>query len=192
MVNIKILRGTTAQNDAYTGPAGTVTIDTTLNTLRIHDGTTQGGYVVANRQEIIDLIDQLDVDDIDGLNSVLNEKSDRLVSWGSAISSNATVNDNWLDTVFSVNTSGGNVTISIPNNTTDPLPIGFCFGLFKGNSTNKVIIQGATSVILQAPGIPNKTGTGQSLYLNAQSSMVSITKRQANTWSVVGAVIEET
>ena len=43
---ILLKRGTTAKNLAYTGPAGEVTIDTDLDTLRIHDGVTPGGNVV--------------------------------------------------------------------------------------------------------------------------------------------------
>ena len=44
---ILLKRGTTAKNLAYTGPAGEVTIDTDLDTLRIHDGVTPGGNVVS-------------------------------------------------------------------------------------------------------------------------------------------------
>lgn len=36
-------RGTTAQNNAYTGALGEVTIDTTLKTVVVHDGATAGG-----------------------------------------------------------------------------------------------------------------------------------------------------
>ena len=44
--HILLKRGTTTKNLAYTGPAGEVTIDTDLDTLRIHDGVTPGGNVV--------------------------------------------------------------------------------------------------------------------------------------------------
>lgn len=43
---IQIYRGTTAQNNAYTGAAGELTMDTTSNELRLHDGTTAGGHIV--------------------------------------------------------------------------------------------------------------------------------------------------
>lgn len=43
----QFLRGTTAQNDAYTGPVGSFTIDTDLWELRIHDGVTAGGHRAA-------------------------------------------------------------------------------------------------------------------------------------------------
>lgn len=39
----KIRRGTSAENDAFTGAIGEVTMDTTNKTLRVHDGNTAGG-----------------------------------------------------------------------------------------------------------------------------------------------------
>ena len=44
---IQIRRGTTAQNDAFTGAVGEVTADTQVHTLRIHDGSQAGGYELA-------------------------------------------------------------------------------------------------------------------------------------------------
>lgn len=43
---LQILRGTTLQNNAYTGSAGELTMDTTKNELRLHDGSTAGGHKV--------------------------------------------------------------------------------------------------------------------------------------------------
>lgn len=43
---LQIYRGTTAQNDAYTGSAGELTMDTTTNELRLHDGSTVGGHII--------------------------------------------------------------------------------------------------------------------------------------------------
>lgn len=37
-------RGTTAQNDTYTGRPGEITVDTELNQLRLHDGVSPGGH----------------------------------------------------------------------------------------------------------------------------------------------------
>lgn len=43
---LRLKRGTTAENDLYTGLSGEVTIDTDEHTLRIHDGETPGGHPV--------------------------------------------------------------------------------------------------------------------------------------------------
>lgn len=42
--HVQHLRGNTARNDAFTGEAGEFTVNTDSHSLRIHDGTKQGGY----------------------------------------------------------------------------------------------------------------------------------------------------
>ena len=43
---LQLRRGTTAANDLFTGADGEVTVDTTNHSLRVHNGSTQGGYLV--------------------------------------------------------------------------------------------------------------------------------------------------
>lgn len=43
---VKRRRGTTAENDAFTGAEGEITVDTEKHELRVHDGMTQGGFKV--------------------------------------------------------------------------------------------------------------------------------------------------
>ena len=61
---VLFLRGSKAQNDAYVGPAGELTIDTTNYSLRVHDGTTAGGFEIMGRSQVASLLggleDQLD------------------------------------------------------------------------------------------------------------------------------------
>lgn len=45
---LQLLRGTEAQNDAYTGSPGELTVDTTNNLLRLHDGVTPGGHLIGS------------------------------------------------------------------------------------------------------------------------------------------------
>lgn len=52
---IQIRRGDVAANDNFIGAIGEVTMDTTNNTLRVHDGETLGGTVLAKQSEIPDL-----------------------------------------------------------------------------------------------------------------------------------------
>ena len=42
-VQAQLLRGSTAQNDAYTGRPGELSVDTELGQLRLHDGVIPGG-----------------------------------------------------------------------------------------------------------------------------------------------------
>ena len=43
---IQIRRGTTSQNNSFTGAAGELTMDTTLGVLVVHDGSTAGGQTM--------------------------------------------------------------------------------------------------------------------------------------------------
>jgi len=43
---LQLRRGTTSQNDAFTGAAGEVSVDTDMDDLRVHDGSTAGGFEV--------------------------------------------------------------------------------------------------------------------------------------------------
>lgn len=45
---IQFIRGTTSENDGYTGPAGSMSVDTQLNNIRLHDGSTPGGFTIAS------------------------------------------------------------------------------------------------------------------------------------------------
>ena len=49
---LQIRRGTSAQNDNFTGLAGEITFDTTNKTIRVHDGETLGGTKLAKQTEI--------------------------------------------------------------------------------------------------------------------------------------------
>jgi len=41
---LQFRRGTTAQNNSFTGSAGELSIDTDLDVIRVHDGSTPGGF----------------------------------------------------------------------------------------------------------------------------------------------------
>ena len=43
---LQFRRGTTTQNNAFTGALGEITYDTTADTLRVHDGSTAGGFAM--------------------------------------------------------------------------------------------------------------------------------------------------
>jgi len=51
---LQFRRGTTSQADGHTGSEGELTIDTTLDQLRIHDGATAGGFKVARHVDVMD------------------------------------------------------------------------------------------------------------------------------------------
>jgi microcystin-dependent protein len=51
-IQVQFRRGTTTQHGSFTGAVGEVTVDTDLDTLRVHDGSTAGGVRLAKHSEL--------------------------------------------------------------------------------------------------------------------------------------------
>ena len=51
---LKLRRGTTSQHSSFTGAEGEVTVDTTKDTIVVHDGSTAGGVPLAKESILID------------------------------------------------------------------------------------------------------------------------------------------
>ena len=47
---LQFRRGTTAQNNSFTGSAGELSIDTDVDSIRVHDGSTAGGFETNAKQ----------------------------------------------------------------------------------------------------------------------------------------------
>ena len=52
---LQFRRGTTTQNNNFTGTAGELSVDTTLDTVRVHDGSTAGGFALLKETGISSL-----------------------------------------------------------------------------------------------------------------------------------------
>ena len=52
---LQLRRGTTTQHNSFTGAEGEVTVDTTKDSLVVHDGSTQGGHPIAKSSDIPNL-----------------------------------------------------------------------------------------------------------------------------------------
>lgn len=57
-IQIQLRQGTTTEHNTFTGAVGEVTVDTTKDTLVVHDGTTVGGTVLAKVSEVPSLVPQ--------------------------------------------------------------------------------------------------------------------------------------
>lgn len=70
MSNMKVLlkRGTLAQNELYQGANGEITIDSTNKALRIHDGSTVGGFEILGKAQVLSLTNGLagDISSVEG------------------------------------------------------------------------------------------------------------------------------
>jgi microcystin-dependent protein len=56
-IEVKLRRGTDTEHSSFTGAEGEVTVDTTNDTLRVHDGSTAGGIRLAKFSEVGTLSD---------------------------------------------------------------------------------------------------------------------------------------
>ena len=59
---LQIRRGTSAQNDNFTGMSGEITFDTTNKTVRVHDGETLGGFTLAKFSDVENVV--FDINDV--------------------------------------------------------------------------------------------------------------------------------
>jgi len=59
---VQLRRGTTAQHSTFTGAEGEVTVDTTKDTLVVHDGSTAGGIPLAKASEVAAFVGVTDGD----------------------------------------------------------------------------------------------------------------------------------
>ena len=50
--SVQLRRGTTTQNNAFTGALGEASVDTTLDTIRVHDGSTAGGVEITQNAAV--------------------------------------------------------------------------------------------------------------------------------------------
>ena len=52
---VQLRRGTAAEHGSFTGAAGEVTVNTTRNSVHIHDGSTAGGTEMATKSSVDNL-----------------------------------------------------------------------------------------------------------------------------------------
>jgi len=51
---LQLRRGSTSEHSTFTGLVGEITVDTTKDTIVVHDGTTVGGIPLAKASEVTD------------------------------------------------------------------------------------------------------------------------------------------
>jgi hypothetical protein len=64
---LQLRRGTTVQHSSFTGALGEVTVDTTKDTIVVHDGSTAGGFALAKESDISGFITLSDISGGTGL-----------------------------------------------------------------------------------------------------------------------------
>lgn len=156
---LKFRRGTTTQNNAYTGAAGELSIDTSLNQIRVHDGSTAGGTTVGAGGEVVD-------DTTPQLGGNLDLNSNDITGTGN-IDNVGTITTDGLTVAGNVSVDGG--TIKLDGNYptgTDNLALGdtaLDAGSLSGGGNTAI---GSKSLSANTTG-ENNTALGESsLFLN--------------------------
>ena len=173
---LQLRRGTTAENAAYTGSVGELTVDTTLNKVILHDGSTAGGTTVGNLQGNIQ-IGKTAAGEIDTSSGNLT-----IDSAGGTI----TLDDNV--------TISGNLTVSGTTTTVDSTTISIQNSFVFEGATDDAHETTLTTVDPTADrtiSLPNATGT---LVLNDNSATLTnktLTSAVLNTAVSGSAILDE-
>ncbi len=142
---IQIRRGTAVENDSFTGAIGEITMDTTNKTLRVHDGTTVGGTILAKQDEIPNISNLAKKSDIPDISDFAKKSEipnlsdiDYVVAWQNPTSENnytwyRKYKSGWVEQGGQTRTKGSAATlITLP--------------LKMSNSEYQIFIQGQTGV----------------------------------------------
>ena len=88
-------RGTTTQNNSFTGAEGEISVDTTLDTIRVHDGSTAGGHRLFKYSEAL------------GLGTLSDPNDDSILFWDDSAGSLA-----WMTEGTGLTVSGTSISLS--------------------------------------------------------------------------------
>jgi hypothetical protein len=95
-IQVQYRRGTAAENNAFTGSLGEITVDTTTSTLRVHNGVTAGGTATVGLISVQTLSNKT-LDEVTIVNGVLNGNANGVGNIGNATTG--------FNTVFAKSTS---------------------------------------------------------------------------------------
>ena len=152
---VQFRRGSTAQNNAFTGAVGEITVDTDLDVLRVHDGSSAGGFATVGATTI-QTITNKSYDNPRIINNIVFEGST-----DDAYETILNVVDPTADRVIVLPNADGTVVL---RSTTDTL-------------TNKTFDTAGAGNILQINGtqVSDKTGTGKVVLDTSPAIATSIT-----------------
>ena len=136
---VQFRRGTTAQNDAFTGAVGEISVDTQKDTIRVHDGSTAGGFELLQRNLTNQTIGGSIVPDTDSaydLGSASNKWRSLYLSGNTIVLGSVVLKDN-------------NGTLSIQDSSGVPLAGTFSTVTTSGNVTvgGNLVVNGTTTAI---------------------------------------------
>lgn len=151
---IQIRRGTATAHENFTGAVGEITMDTTNNTIRVHDGVTLGGTTLAKQNEILSKANA-DMDNISdaGIRKILSFGLPNYAATTSitlpAVGQTYTVPYNCEMYLSAIGSDAGYVTIRL-NNSTGPVIVNFASDLLSVHVTDRIKLLKGTVLYIES------------------------------------------
>lgn len=177
---VQFRRGTTAENNAFTGALAEVTVNTTDNTLRVHDGSTTGGFTIVGLTATQTLT-----------NKTLTSPVLTTPNIGAAVGTSVSVTGTTTAATVSAtgNITGGNIsTAGTITATGNIVTTGSFIGNFTGTNVNFANVTLGNIINVNSSGtgnIGNSTGYFNSGFFQ---NLTGFTSATGNTISVTGNV----
>lgn len=148
-IQLQLRRGSTVQHSTFTGAVGEVTIDTDLQTIRVHDGTTVGGFPLVGGGDVFTIL-QYESSTITGTSLISLDSFDateyRTAKYLAQIKDGSSVHSSEIILTH----NGTNVYISEYGIVTSSGELGeFTATLTSGTVTLKFTPTGATSMVIK-------------------------------------------
>ena len=172
---LQFRRGTTAQNNSFTGSDGELSLDTDLYTIRVHDGSTAGGFEITQNTATQTLTNKT----INASNNTISNITNAMLS-GSAGITNANLANSDV-TIGSTSISLGATSTTLAG-LTSVTSTGFV-GDLTGNADTATALSSAVTVELTGPV------TGSATFTSAgDTASISTTLTADPTITLTGAV----
>jgi len=172
---LQFRRGTTAQNNSFTGSDGELSLDTDLYTIRVHDGSTAGGFEITQNTATQTLTNKT----INASNNTISNITNAMLS-GSAGITNANLANSDV-TIGSTSISLGATSTTLAG-LTSVTSTGFV-GDLTGNADTATALSSAVTVALTGPV------TGSATFTSAgDTASIATTLTADPTITLTGAV----
>ena len=186
-IQIQLRQGTTTEHNTFKGAVGEVTVDTTNKTLRVHDGTTVGGTILATLTEGLVPTTQLPAATTSTQGAVVLNNT--LTSTSTTQALTAAQGKVLKDQAFGIGQNYSNVTASrvsgttYTNSTTRPIMLSIAVVDSGGTGTGAVTLYVNSSIAIRLDDLAGGSAgyvqivavvpAGQTYKLDAQGNLIT-------------------
>lgn len=171
---LQLRRGTTVQHSTFTGAVGEVTVDTTKDTVVVHDGSTAGGFPLATEAYVNSQIQTKDNSD------EITEGSTNLYFTNARARGAVSVTDSGGDGSLSYNNSTGVITYTGPSATDVRAHFNAGTGITLSDGTIATTITQYTDALARAAVSVTDAGGDGSLSYNNTTGVITYTGPSAS------------